>query len=67
MPDHSIIGNPETLAKTLQGEVPDPANLPKGCAFHARCPIAVAACSVKTPELLEVSPTHFVACPEAKL
>jgi oligopeptide/dipeptide ABC transporter ATP-binding protein len=67
MPDHSVIGNPETLAKTLQGEVPDPANLPQGCAFHARCPIAVPACSIQTPQLLEVSPTHLVACPEAKV
>lgn len=67
MPDHSIIGNPETLAKTLQGEVPDPANLPKGCAFHARCPIAVDACSTHIPLLIEVSSTHYVACPEAKI
>jgi oligopeptide/dipeptide ABC transporter ATP-binding protein len=66
MPDHSIIGNPETLAKTLQGEVPDPANLPQGCAFHARCTIAVAACATRVPQLLEVSSTHFVACPEVK-
>jgi oligopeptide/dipeptide ABC transporter ATP-binding protein len=64
MPDHSIIGNPETLAKTLQGEVPDPANLPTGCAFHLRCPIAVAACSVRVPFLTQVSSEHLVACPE---
>lgn len=66
MPDHSIIGNPETLAKTLQGEVPDPANLPTGCAFHLRCPIAVSACTERVPALLEVSPKHFVACPEVR-
>ena len=64
MPDHSVIGNPETLSKTLQGEVPDPANLPKGCAFHGRCAIAVELCFVKTPELFEISPNHFVACTE---
>jgi oligopeptide/dipeptide ABC transporter ATP-binding protein len=67
MPDHSIIGNPETLAKTLQGEVPDPANLPTGCAFHLRCPIAVAVCAVRVPSLTEVSPKHLVACPEVTL
>ena len=66
MPDHSIIGNPETLAKTLQGEVPDPANLPIGCAFHVRCSIAVGACSERVPVLLEMSPEHLVACPEVK-
>ncbi len=64
MPDHSIIGNPETLSKTLQGEVPDPAHLPSGCAFHARCPIAVPICTTRTPSLIEVSNTHYVACPE---
>lgn len=64
MPDHSIIGNPQTLSKTLQGEVPDPAHLPSGCAFHARCPIAVPACTTRSPSLIEVSSTHHVACPE---
>ena len=66
MPDHSIIGNPATLSKTLQGEVPDPAHMPSGCAFHARCPIAVSECEIRTPALIEISRTHFVACPEVK-
>ena len=66
MPDHSIIGNPETLAKTLEGEVPDPANMPAGCAFHVRCPIAVGTCSQRAPMLLEMSSEHFVACTEVK-
>ena len=66
MPDHSIIGNPETLSKTLQGEVPDPAHMPSGCAFHARCPIAVPICTTRAPSLIEVSNTHYVACPEVK-
>jgi oligopeptide/dipeptide ABC transporter ATP-binding protein len=67
MPDHSIIGNPETLSKTLQGEVPDPAHMPTGCAFHARCPIAVPICTTRTPSLIEVSNKHYVACPEVKV
>lgn len=64
MPDHSVIGDPETLTKTLQGEVPDPAHLPTGCAFHARCSIAVEACKTRVPALVEVSNEHYVACPE---
>ena len=67
MPDHSIIGNPETLSKTLQGEVPDPAHMPSGCAFHARCPIAVPICTTRTPSLIEVSNTHYVACSEVNV
>lgn len=64
MPDHTIIGNPETLFKTLRGEVPDPARLPTGCAFHARCQIAVPQCTTRLPSLVQVTPLHFVACPE---
>ena len=66
MPDHSIIGNPETLSKTLKGEVPDPAHLPTGCSFHVRCPKAVASCMVTGPELIEISPNHLVACTEVE-
>ncbi|RME44468.1 MAG: dipeptide ABC transporter ATP-binding protein [Chloroflexi bacterium] len=46
----------------LQGEVPSPQNPPPGCRFHPRCPIAVADCSLSTPELLEEQPDHWVAC-----
>ena len=31
--------------------LPDPANIPPGCRFHPRCPIAVARCSLETPLL----------------
>jgi len=64
MPDHSIIGNPSTLIKTLKGEVPDPANLPAGCSFHVRCPIAVPSCYIDIPALIEISTNHLVACSE---
>jgi peptide/nickel transport system ATP-binding protein len=29
---------------------PDPANIPSGCRFHPRCPIAIARCSAEVPE-----------------
>src|ERR1019366_6785197 len=35
----------------LSGDPPNPANRPSGCAFHPRCPVAVAACRVQTPAL----------------
>jgi len=66
MPDHTVIGNPESLAKTLQGEVPDPVNLPTGCAFHLRCVKATPACTLVSQTLIEISPNHQVACMEAK-
>lgn len=46
----------------LQGDVPSPLNPPKGCRFHPRCPVAVEACSVAEPPLIEFSSEHQVAC-----
>jgi len=46
----------------LEGEVPSPANPPRGCVFNTRCPIAVDECSQIVPEYREVRPDHFVAC-----
>lgn len=37
----------------LEGEAPDPAHPPKGCAFVSRCPYAQAICSESDPELLD--------------
>jgi oligopeptide/dipeptide ABC transporter ATP-binding protein len=36
----------------LKGELPDPANPPKGCAFHTRCPFAMALCATDRPALV---------------
>ena len=47
---------------TLAGEVPSPANPPRGCVFHTRCPVAVDQCAEMAPEYREVLPDHFVAC-----
>jgi oligopeptide/dipeptide ABC transporter ATP-binding protein len=44
------------------GEIPSPINPPSGCAFHPRCSLAEAICSEKLPDLVEVSPGHFVRC-----
>jgi oligopeptide transport system ATP-binding protein len=46
----------------LQGEVPSPANLPAGCVFSTRCPLAQKICSEAIPEYRQVRPGHFVAC-----
>ena len=35
----------------LSGEIPSPVNLPPGCAFAGRCPLAIAACSAARPAL----------------
>ena len=51
--DHRIV---------LDGEPPDPANLPIGCRFHPRCPIAQERCRQDEPRLGELGLGHRVAC-----
>lgn len=46
----------------IKGLMPDPSNLPEGCAFAERCPHASDVCRNKQPENLEVETGHFVRC-----
>ena len=46
----------------LKGEVTSPINLPDECRFAGRCQYACDKCREKAPELVEVSPNHFLAC-----
>ncbi|MEO4001953.1 oligopeptide/dipeptide ABC transporter ATP-binding protein [Mesorhizobium sp. CAU 1732] len=46
----------------LQGEPPNPADRPSGCAFHPRCPIASDVCRVSRPQLSEIAPGRNAAC-----
>ena len=60
IPDPEIEARREHIV--LGGEVPSPLNPPSGCAFHPRCPIAIAQCRGEVPELREVKPGHRAAC-----
>ena len=45
----------------IKGLMPDPSNLPEGCAFHPRCPYATEQC--KQPQTIRhISDTHYVVC-----
>lgn len=46
----------------IQGLMPDPSNLPKGCTFAERCPYATDECREQEPETFEFSETHRAAC-----
>ena len=48
----------------LSGDVPSSINLPSGCRFHPRCPIAVERCHLEQPLWREAAPGHWVACHE---
>ncbi len=47
----------------IDGLPPDPTRLPEGCTFNPRCPKVCEGCKVgNTPEMIEVTPGHFVRC-----
>ena len=46
----------------LEGDIPSPADPPRGCAFRTRCPVAMERCSHHTPQTLEIRTGHFAAC-----
>ena len=62
----SAVPNPNPDVKmdrvVLKGDIPSPADPPKGCKFHTRCPIAKEICSHIAPVYKEYEPGHFVAC-----
>jgi peptide/nickel transport system ATP-binding protein len=46
----------------LQGEIPNPIDLPSGCRFHPRCPDAIDECRRIDPQLRPVGDDYYVAC-----
>jgi oligopeptide transport system ATP-binding protein len=46
----------------LEGDVPSPANPPKGCNFSTRCPRVMDICRDKEPDFKDLGGEHFVAC-----
>jgi peptide/nickel transport system ATP-binding protein len=46
----------------LKGDVPSPANPPKGCNFCTRCPKVMKICHERDPDPRHVGPGHLVAC-----
>ena len=51
-------------AQILRGETPNPIEVPSGCRFHPRCPIAIDACQASEPELRGAAGAadHRAAC-----
>lgn len=45
-----------------QGEIPSPVDVPPGCSFNTRCPMAYDKCYKVDPVMKEVEPDHMVRC-----
>lgn len=62
----SAIPIPDPLLKRqrilLKGDVPSAQNMPPGCRFHQRCPVAIEQCEMEEPSLAEINKGHQVAC-----
>ena len=59
-PTMNLDGNTELY--NIPGNVPNPVNMPSHCYFKERCAKCTAKCSGDYPGMVQVSPTHFVAC-----
>ncbi len=46
----------------IEGLMPDPSDLPDGCAFHPRCPYVTERCLQEKPAYRQAEPGHFVRC-----
>ena len=46
----------------LQGETPNPIDIPTGCRFHPRCPVVLWTCKASDPPFVTLSKTHQAAC-----
>lgn len=62
----SVIPVPDPSKKhartILTGETPNPIDLPSGCRFHPRCPVAMERCKTETPSEVAVGEGHWAAC-----
>jgi peptide/nickel transport system ATP-binding protein len=63
-----LFGSIPTLDKNvkrlhpIEGLMPDPSNLPTGCAFNPRCSECMERCRIEEPHFVEVSKGHYVRC-----
>lgn len=63
VPDPKIEAKRERII--LKGDVPSPANPPKGCVFSTRCPVADSKCFEVAPEWRDLGRDQYVACHHA--
>ncbi len=59
------LGAEQSRLQEIPGMVPSLYALPPGCDFHPRCAEAAEGCKLRSPELTELEPAHWVACERA--
>ncbi len=62
VPEPDPVSEKERRHIILKGDVPSPANTPKGCNFCTRCPKVMDICHEIDPDFREVAPGQFTAC-----
>lgn len=58
------VANPHKKSEpvALEGEIPSPANPPKGCKFHTRCKFCTEKCREVPPTMTDIGNGHYVSC-----
>jgi peptide/nickel transport system ATP-binding protein len=56
------LDSPIEAMRPVEGSAPDPVNVPAGCSFHPRCPLADGTCESHDPGPSEVGRNHHVHC-----
>jgi len=56
------IDAPIEQMRPIEGSSPDPVDVPTGCSYHPRCPLATEECHVEDPAGYSMSDNHTVAC-----
>lgn len=58
----SVFTSSTKIIEPLEGDIPSPIDLPKGCPFQSRCAIAQEICSSEAPVLKQIKVGHQAAC-----
>ena len=53
---------PLDTMRPIEGSAPDPVNIPEGCTYAPRCPLADEDCVATDPPMHDAGPSHEVAC-----
>lgn len=56
------LDTPVESMEPIQGESPDPVDIPSGCSYHPRCPLATELCEAEDPPMERVLSDRTVAC-----